>query len=63
MLAAAGPKAAELAGRIGPGLISTAPVKEVKERFEGAGGKEKPCYAEMSVCWAEDEKKGPADCL
>lgn len=56
-IAAAGPKAAELAGRIGEGLIATAPDKEVAKQFEQAGGTGKPCYAEMTVCWAENEKK------
>lgn len=58
IIAAAGPKAAELAGRIGDGLIATSPDKELEEQFDRAGGKGKPCYAEMTVCWAEDEKKG-----
>jgi G6PDH family F420-dependent oxidoreductase len=57
MMAASGPKAAELAGLIADGLIATSPDKEVVEKFERAGGKGKPCYAEMTVCWAEDEKQ------
>jgi coenzyme F420-dependent glucose-6-phosphate dehydrogenase len=57
LIAAAGPKAAELAGRIGDGLISTAPDRDVAEQFDRAGGSAKPRYAEMTVCWAEDEKK------
>jgi G6PDH family F420-dependent oxidoreductase len=56
-IAAAGSKAAELAGRIGDGLISTSPDKEVQQQFQSAGGDGKPCYAEMTVCWAEDDKK------
>ncbi len=56
MIAAAGPKAAELAGRIGDGLVATSPDKELEEQFDRAGGKGKPCYAEMTVCWAKDEK-------
>jgi G6PDH family F420-dependent oxidoreductase len=56
-IAAAGNKAAELAGRIGDGLISTSPDKEVQQQFQSAGGEGKPCYAEMTVCWAEDEKE------
>jgi coenzyme F420-dependent glucose-6-phosphate dehydrogenase len=56
-VAASGPKSAELAGRIGDGLIATSPDKELKEQFEKAGGKGKPSYAEMTVCWAADEKK------
>lgn len=57
LMAAGGPKAAELAGRIGDGLIATSPNKDVEEQFDQAGGKGKPCYAEMTVCWAEDEKQ------
>jgi len=55
MVAAAGPKAADLAGRIGDGLISTAPDKEVRQTFEKAGGKGKPRYGQLTVCWARDE--------
>jgi G6PDH family F420-dependent oxidoreductase len=57
MVAASGPKAAELAGRIGDGLIVTSPNKEVKQEFDQSGGKGKPAYAEMAVCWAESEKQ------
>jgi G6PDH family F420-dependent oxidoreductase len=53
MLAASGPKAAELAGGIGDGLISTAPEKEIIQIFQTAGGKDKPCYGQLTVCWAE----------
>jgi G6PDH family F420-dependent oxidoreductase len=55
MVAAAGPKAAELAGRIGDGLISTAPETEVPEKFAQAGGSGKPRYGQMTVCWASTE--------
>jgi coenzyme F420-dependent glucose-6-phosphate dehydrogenase len=57
LIAASGPKAAELAGRIGDGLIGTSPDKELTQQFAKTGGKDKPCYAEMTVCWAADEKK------
>jgi coenzyme F420-dependent glucose-6-phosphate dehydrogenase len=57
LFAAGGAKAAELAGRIGDGLITTSPDKDLKEQFDRAGGQGKPCYAEMPVCWAEDERK------
>ena len=56
-IAAGGPKSAELAGRCGDGLISTAPDSEVVKNFRAAGGTGKDCYAEMAVCWGEDEKK------
>jgi G6PDH family F420-dependent oxidoreductase len=55
MVAAAGPKAADLAGRIGDGLITTSPDSKVRERFEAAGGTGKPGYGQMTVCWARDE--------
>src|SRR5581483_11519460 len=55
LVAASGPESAELAGRIGDGLCATAPNKELRQKFEKAGGKGKPCFAELTVCWAEDE--------
>ena len=54
MIAASGPSAAELAGRLGDGFISTSPDKKVVQAFEGAGGKG-PRYGQMTVCWNEDE--------
>jgi coenzyme F420-dependent glucose-6-phosphate dehydrogenase len=54
-VAASGEKAAELAGRAGDGLVTTAPKGELIETFEQAGGKGKPRYAELTVCWAADE--------
>jgi G6PDH family F420-dependent oxidoreductase len=54
-VAAAGPKSAALAGQIGDGLISTAPLREVVEAFEQNGGSGKPKVAQATVCWAEDE--------
>ena len=56
MVAAAGPKSAELAGRIGDGLVCTSPQRKLVETFEAAGGRGKPRYAEITVCWAEDER-------
>lgn len=57
LIAASGPKSAEMAGRIGDGLIATSPDKETVQQFEKAGGKGKPRYAEMTVCWADDESE------
>jgi coenzyme F420-dependent glucose-6-phosphate dehydrogenase len=54
MVAAAGPKASELAGRIGDGLIAIAPEEETVETFDSAGGKGKPHIGQLHVCWAED---------
>jgi G6PDH family F420-dependent oxidoreductase len=55
MLAASGPQAAELAAAIGDGVINTAPDAEVCQRFEQAGGRGKPRYGKLTVCWAPDE--------
>jgi coenzyme F420-dependent glucose-6-phosphate dehydrogenase len=54
MIAAAGPEAATLAGRIGDGLINTSPEREVVDAFAAAGGARKPRFANMALCWAED---------
>ena len=53
-VAAGGPEAAELAGRVGDALVSTAPDASLVEAFRGAGG-EGPRYGQLTVCWAEDE--------
>lgn len=55
MVAASGPHAAEAAGRIGDGLITTAPEEELRKRFEAEGGTGKPYYGQLTVCWAKDE--------
>jgi coenzyme F420-dependent glucose-6-phosphate dehydrogenase len=54
-VAAGGKKSARLAGRIGDGLIATAPSKETVEEFERTGGAGKPRYGKLTVCWAEDD--------
>ncbi len=68
LAAAAGPKAAEVAGRIGDGFMGTAPDAELIERFEAAGraaggpagrdgapGPRRPRYGQLTVCWAATE--------
>jgi G6PDH family F420-dependent oxidoreductase len=57
MVAAAGPKAAELAGRIGDGFINVAPEPEPIQVFEANGGAGKPKYGQMTVCWAPEEEQ------
>jgi len=57
MLAASGVKAAELAGRIGDGLISTSPEAKIVEAFRRAGGGNKPRYAQITVCWDKTHEK------
>jgi coenzyme F420-dependent glucose-6-phosphate dehydrogenase len=56
-VAAGGPKAAALAGRLGDALVEYTADSSVVERFERAGGKGKPRYVQLNVCWAEDEAK------
>jgi coenzyme F420-dependent glucose-6-phosphate dehydrogenase len=56
LLAASGPKSAELAGRLGDGLIGTAPDEEALKAFDDAGGKGKPRYAQVTLCYARDER-------
>jgi coenzyme F420-dependent glucose-6-phosphate dehydrogenase len=56
-VAAAQPNAAELAGRIGDALVGVAPDEEVIQNFESGGGKGKPRYGHIVVCWAESEEE------
>jgi coenzyme F420-dependent glucose-6-phosphate dehydrogenase len=56
LIAASGPSAAEMAGRLGDGLIATAPNKETVDTFARSGGKG-PRYGQMTVCWGPDEAK------
>jgi coenzyme F420-dependent glucose-6-phosphate dehydrogenase len=55
VVAAGGPEAAELAGRLGDGLINFAPDPKIREAFDAAGkaGTQRPHYLQVSVCWAE----------
>jgi G6PDH family F420-dependent oxidoreductase len=55
MVSGFGPKAAELAGRIGDGYVGSAPDDDLLATFDEAGGAGKPKFAGMKVCWAEDE--------
>lgn len=63
MVAAGGPEAAELAGEVGDGLVSTAPDAELVRTFEGAGGKGKERFAQVTVCWATDEEQAAETAL
>lgn len=53
IVSAFGPKAAELAARVGDGYYGTSPSKEVVDRYADAGGTG-PRYAQIDVCWATD---------
>jgi coenzyme F420-dependent glucose-6-phosphate dehydrogenase len=57
-VAAKGEEATELAGRAGDGLIAVAPSKETVEHFEESGGRGKPKYGQVHVCWAPSEEQG-----
>jgi G6PDH family F420-dependent oxidoreductase len=60
MIAAASSSAAEFAGSMGDGLISTAPQENIVQKFRGSDdGAHKPCFGQMTVCWAKsrDEAK------
>lgn len=55
LIAAAGPESAEVAGRLGDGLINISSDKAVVDAFDKGGGTTKPKYGKMTVCWAADE--------
>jgi G6PDH family F420-dependent oxidoreductase len=57
MVAGSGSNAIEAAGEIGDGFIGLAPEKEKVQTFEEAGGRGKPRYGQLTVCWAETEDK------
>jgi G6PDH family F420-dependent oxidoreductase len=52
-VAAAGPKAATIAGRIGDGFIGVAPQSETVKTFDAEGGSGKPKVGQVHACWAE----------
>ncbi|MBS1868359.1 MAG: TIGR03557 family F420-dependent LLM class oxidoreductase [Actinobacteria bacterium] len=54
VVAAAGPEAATLAGRIGDGFCGTAPDGDLLARFAEAGGSG-PRYGQITICWAESD--------
>jgi G6PDH family F420-dependent oxidoreductase len=56
-IAASGENAAELAGRDGDALISTAPDADVVKAFERTGGKDKPKYGQFHVCVADSREQ------
>ena len=53
-----GPKAVDLAARIGDGYITTMPDAEMLQRFRDNGGGDKPGQGGVKVCYAEDEDAG-----
>jgi coenzyme F420-dependent glucose-6-phosphate dehydrogenase len=57
-VAAAKPNAAELAGRLADAFINTSPDEEIIGAFDEAGGKGKPKYGQITMCWAASEEEG-----
>ncbi len=57
-MSAFGPKAAEVAGRIADGFISTKADPEVLDVFRRSGGEGKPTAAGFKAGWAETEDEG-----
>jgi G6PDH family F420-dependent oxidoreductase len=53
-LAAGGPEAATLAGRVADALIATEPEQSYVEAFRNAGG-DGPAYGQVALSWHEDE--------
>ena len=54
-IASACKRSAQLAGRVAQGIISTKPNPSTIEAFEQTGGKSKPRFGQLTVCWARDE--------
>ncbi|WP_184717944.1 LLM class F420-dependent oxidoreductase [Streptosporangium saharense] len=55
-----GERAAELAGRIADGFVTTGPSAELVEAFHKAGGAGKTTQGGLKVCYAADEAQGRA---
>lgn len=53
-----GPKAVDLAARIGDGYISTRPDGDLVRRFRDSGGGDKPCQAGFKAAFAASEDEG-----
>jgi G6PDH family F420-dependent oxidoreductase len=54
-LAAAGKKAAALAGRIAEGLVIVSPQRHVLDSFVESGGRQRPVIGQVKVCYAPSE--------
>ena len=54
-VAAANPRAAELAGRVGDALVTTEPNEETVARYREGGG-DGARYGQVRICWAENEE-------
>lgn len=54
-VSAFGPKAVEVAARIGDGLVGTAPEADLVDRFVSGAGGSAPAVATAKCCWGPDE--------
>ena len=63
IVSATGPESATIAGEIGDALVSTSPNKEVVDAFNAAGGKDKPVYGQVHVCYGPDEEQAKQTAL
>jgi G6PDH family F420-dependent oxidoreductase len=57
-VSAFGPRALEVAARIGDGYISTMPDADLVRRFRDLGGGDKPVQGGFKGCWAPTEEEG-----
>jgi G6PDH family F420-dependent oxidoreductase len=53
-----GPKAVDLAARIGDGYVNTSPDAEAVRRFRHGGGGDKPCQAGFKAAYADSVDEG-----
>ncbi|MFC0597390.1 TIGR03557 family F420-dependent LLM class oxidoreductase [Streptomyces palmae] len=54
LVSAFGPKAAELAGRVGDGFVTMAPDADLVGAFHDGGGAGKKVVGGVKVCWSDD---------
>ncbi|RZU54040.1 G6PDH family F420-dependent oxidoreductase [Krasilnikovia cinnamomea] len=57
-VSAFGPKAIEVAARIGDGYISTSPNADLLEKFRQLGGGDRPAQGAFKACYARTEDEG-----
>jgi coenzyme F420-dependent glucose-6-phosphate dehydrogenase len=62
-VAASTAAAANLAGRSGDALISTAPDEELVDAFREAGGDGRPVYGQVTLCYGPDEQTAKDEAL
>ena len=60
LIAASGTRSAQMAGRLGDGLITVGVHAKLVDRFIAAGGAGKPRYTELNVCWALKKQRRDA---